>query len=196
MNSVNHINSENADGKTILIETERNLFLQLARTAVIAAVTGKPQPEIPENDIFHRQGGAFVTLRKKTTGALMGCIGHFTGIDCLGNTIIEMAAAAALHDPRFHSLGKSELDDLRIEISLLSPMEKTEADKVIPGIHGLYIKSGPYSGTLLPQVAKEEGWDRESFLAHTCLKAGLYQDSWKQDSVEIYTYTADVFGER
>jgi uncharacterized protein (TIGR00296 family) len=87
------------------------------------------------------------------------------------------------------------VDGLTIEISILSPMEPARPDEVIPGTHGLYIRKGFRSGTLLPQVAAEENWDRETFLAHTCLKAGLPPNSWKSDDVQLYTYTAEVFGE-
>ncbi len=168
-------------------------LLRLARRAVRAAASGQPLPEEPEGEAFQCRRGAFVTLKKD--GALRGCIGHFTGTGSLGRTIVDMAASAAVSDPRFPPVRPGEVDGLTIDISILSPMEPAGPGDVIPGTHGLFIRLGIRSGTLLPQVAAEEGWDRETFLAHTCLKAGLPPDSWKRDDVEIYTYTAEVFGE-
>ena len=177
----------------MLSETQREAFLDLARRAVSAAASGEPLPDVPEGDAFRGEGGAFVTLKKR--GALRGCIGHFTGTGSLGRTVVDMAASAAVNDPRFPAVSPSEVDDLTIDISILSPMEPASPGDVMPGTHGLYIRKGFRSGTLLPQVAEEEGWDRETFLAHTCLKAGLPPDSWKKDDVQLYTYTAEVFGE-
>jgi AmmeMemoRadiSam system protein A len=177
----------------MLSGAEREALLGLARASVRAAAAGEPLPEVPQEEVFRRNGGAFVTLKIK--GSLRGCIGHFTGTGSLGKTVVDMAAAAAVGDPRFPSVRPGEVDRLTIDISILSPMEPARPDDVIPGTHGLYVKRGYRAGTLLPQVADEEGWDRETFLAHTCLKAGLPPDSWKNDDVQIYTYTAEVFGD-
>ncbi len=106
-----------------------------------------------------------------------------------------MASSAAVKDPRFPKVTSEEVDGLDMEISILSTMILTRTEDVIPGIHGIYIISGFRTGTLLPQVAIEQGWDRETFLSHTCLKAGLSPDCFRQDDVQIYTYTAEVFGE-
>lgn len=159
----------------------------------MAAARGDALPDIPEGEIFEDTAGVFVTLKK--AGNLRGCIGHFTGTGSLGRTIIDMAASAALSDPRFSPVSPEELDQIEISISLLSPMIPSRPEDVVPGTHGIYIRSGYSSGTLLPQVALEEGWDRETFLRHTCLKAGLPPDSWKDDKVRIFTYTAEVFGD-
>jgi len=175
-------------------EDDRRRLLELARASVSAAATGGPLPEVPDEEVFQAQGGAFVTLKRN--GSLRGCIGHFTGTGTIGRTVVDMAAAAATGDPRFPSVRPEEVGRLSIEISLLSPMEPARPEEVVPGEHGLYIRDGFRSGTLLPQVAREEGWDRETFLAHTCLKAGLPPDSWRREGVEIYTYTAEVFGEK
>ena len=174
-------------------EAERKIILDLARKAVLAAASDEPLPEVPDEEILRREGGAFVTINKG--GTLRGCIGHFTGTGSLGKTIIEMAASAAVRDPRFSSVTPEEVSKIKIEVSLLSPMIPSKPEDVIPGTHGLYIKYGFRSGTLLPQVATEHGWDRETFLSNTCLKAGLPPDSWKNDGVHIFTYTAEVFGE-
>ncbi|MCD4775439.1 MAG: AmmeMemoRadiSam system protein A [Candidatus Aegiribacteria sp.] len=175
-------------------EKAREDILDLARSAVAAAASGEALPEVPDEEVFRRDGGAFVTLKKG--GTLRGCIGHFIGTGSLGKTVVEMAASAAVRDPRFSPVKPDEVDDLEIDISLLSPMIPAVPEDVVPGTHGLYIKYGFRSGTLLPQVATETGWDRETFLSHTCLKAGLPPDSWKRDGVQIFTYTAEVFGEK
>ncbi len=174
-------------------EADRNSILDLARRTIAAVASGEELPAVPDGEVFRREGGAFVTI--KMNGALRGCIGHFIGIGSLGKTIIEMAASAAVRDPRFSPVEPEEVNGLEIDISLLSPMIPAEAKDVIPGKHGVYMKYGFRSGTLLPQVATEEGWDRETFLTHTCLKAGLPPDCWKNDEVQIFTYTAEVFCE-
>jgi AmmeMemoRadiSam system protein A len=178
----------------MISENDRNSILDLARRAVEAAASGEALPSVPDEGIFTREGGAFVTL--KQGGALRGCIGHFTGTGSLGKTVVEMAASAAVRDPRFSPVEPGEVEDLEIDISLLSPMVSAAAEDVVPGTHGVYIKYGFSSGTLLPQVATETGWDRETFLSHTCLKAGLPYDCWKRDGVQIFTYTAEVFSEK
>jgi len=174
-------------------EADRNRIIDLARRTILAAASGEKLPEVPDEEVFRRGGGAFVTIKKN--GALRGCIGNFIGTGSLGKTIIEMAASAAIHDPRFSPVESDEVDDLEVDISLLSPMIPAEPEDVVPGEHGVYIKFGFSSGTLLPQVATEAGWDRDTFLTHTCLKAGLPPDCWKRDGVQIFTYTAEVFCE-
>jgi len=174
---------------------ERKLLLQFARASVMAAAEGAAPPEVPTEAPFDMTGGAFVTL-KTDSGALRGCIGHFIGVGSLGETIRAMASSAAVHDPRFRPVIPEEVGGLLIQLSLLSPMCPAKAENVIPGVHGVYVRSGPQSGTLLPQVAEEEGWDRETLLAHTCMKAGLPPDAWRDgDRVSIEIYTAEVFGE-
>ncbi len=107
-----------------------------------------------------------------------------------------MAAAAAFHDPRFRPLGKEELADLEVEISVLSPMRLIKnIDEIRVGTHGLYIVQGPCRGLLLPQVATEYHWDRLTFLAQTCGKAGLPASAWKDPDTKIYIFTAVIFGD-
>ena len=178
----------------MITEEERGSFLELARKTVAAAAQGYPLPPVPDGEAFRRKGGVFVTLKKN--GMLRGCIGHFRGYMSLGETVVKMAAAAAVDDPRFISVSPDEVADLTISISLLSPMTRTDAEDVEVGTHGVYVRSGPYSGTLLPQVAAEEGWDREALLSHTCMKAGLHPDAWRSSGdLELFTYTAEVFSE-
>jgi AmmeMemoRadiSam system protein A len=112
-----------------------------------------------------------------------------------------MADAAATQDPRFfgRQLTPGELGDLEIEISVLSPLQRVEGDPleaVELGRHGIYIRSGGRTGCFLPQVADETGWSKEEFLAHCCAgKAGLSPDAWRAPQTEVFTFTAEVFGQ-
>ena len=110
-------------------------------------------------------------------------------------TVAAMAVAAATRDSRFAPVSARELDSLRIEISVLSPLEPIRPDDVEVGRHGLLLHYGDRRGVLLPQVPAEHGWDREAFLAHTCEKAGVPADTWKRPDVELQGFTATVFGE-
>jgi AmmeMemoRadiSam system protein A len=105
-----------------------------------------------------------------------------------------MAEAAAFQDPRFPPVSSQELDQLDYEISVLTPLRRIkDVEEIQVGIHGIYLKRGGSSGLLLPQVATEWGWDRTTFLEHTCTKAGLPEDAWKDTKTEIYIFSADVF---
>jgi uncharacterized protein (TIGR00296 family) len=91
-------------------------------------------------------------------------------------------------------LQKNEWKNIDIEISVISPMRKIKnIEEIEVGIHGLYIEKGEYSGLLLPQVATEYHWDRETFLEYTCYKAGLAKNAWKLNDTKIYIFSADVF---
>ena len=138
--------------------------------------------------------GAFVTLRKE--GNLRGCIGNIISEKPVSETIFDISIAAAFRDPRFLPLAIDELDKITIEISLLSPLEKVDnTAKIKPGRDGLYVKNGNYSGLLLPQVATEQEWDRETFINQTFVKAGLTPEYRDNENTEIYSFTAEVFGE-
>lgn len=112
----------------------------------------------------------------------------------LNKTVQKMAVQAAFNDPRFKGLSPSELDEIDIEISILTPLKRVDdVEKIQVGKHGLYIRKGHRAGILLPQVATEHGWNRTQFLEYTCRKAGLPSDSWKDEETEIHAFTADVF---
>ena len=180
----------------MLTPEERSELLAVARAAVMAAAIGGQMPAPPSGGAFDSDSGAFVTLKRRSGGGLRGCIGSFTAAGTLGRTVVRMAEAAAVSDPRFSPVRPEEVSGLRVEISVLSPMVRTPPGDVVPGVHGVYVRSGRSGGTLLPQVATEEGWDREQLLSHTCLKAGLPPDTWRKGSADIYTYTAEVFSEK
>jgi len=137
--------------------------------------------------------GAFVTIKKN--GQLRGCIGRFDATEPLYKVVHQMAIAASTQDTRFLPVSKSELKDLDIEISVLSPLKKINSvGDIVLGKHGIYIKKGSQSGTFLPQVATETGWSLVEFLGHCSRdKAGLGWDGWKD--AEIFIYEALVFSE-
>mgnify|MGYP001765558913 CR=1 FL=1 len=140
--------------------------------------------------------GAFVTLTERETGALRGCIGTILPAGPLDETVVRMAVAAAVEDPRFSPVRLEELPDLRVEISALTvPEPVTDLDAIEIGRHGLIVSRGYQKGLLLPQVAPEWGWDRVQFLEHTCLKAGLPKDAWKEPRTRIEWFEAEVWGE-
>ena len=135
--------------------------------------------------------GAFVSLHKH--GHLRGCIGHFGEDYPLHEIVAEMARAAAFEDPRFMPVTRDELNDLDIEISVLTPMRRIQSlDEFELHRHGIYIKKGYRSGTFLPQVADEVNWTKEEFVGHCSQdKAGLGWDGWRD--AELYVYEAIVF---
>jgi uncharacterized protein len=168
--------------------------LDLVRRSLDFHVTtgGMLKPDAPFTGGLAKPCGAFVTIHDNS-GNLRGCIGHMTNDGPLGELLIELAVAAGTRDPRFAPVTRDELGNLRYEISVLSPLKPTAAEDVTPGIHGLYIRKGPHSGVLLPQVATERGWDRETFLQQTCHKAGLPPDAWQDPDTEILTFVAQIF---
>jgi AmmeMemoRadiSam system protein B/AmmeMemoRadiSam system protein A len=176
-----------------LSEEDKKTLHHIAKTVIENMARGKPIPEFKvEAPILKENRGAFVTVNKK--GQLRGCIGYIEGRGPVHKTIEEMAEAAAFRDPRFNPVTEKELPDLEIEISVLTPLKRvTDIHEIEVGKHGIYIKKGWYSGLLLPQVATEYGWDCNTFLEHTCQKAGLPTNAWKDKSTEIYIFSADIF---
>ena len=178
-------------------EAQKEILLKTARDTVEAVITRKPIPE-PESDDpdLNAHCGCFVTL--KNQDRLRGCIGQFTSEVPLIELVVEMAKASATGDPRFFAdpITADELEQLDIEISVLSPLKLTpEPLDLRLGVDGIYIKRGGASGCFLPQVATETGWSKEEFLSYCCAhKAGLPPDAWKDPKTEVYLFTADVFG--
>ncbi len=174
-------------------ETQQRALVDVARNAVRASVTGR-EPGVPPPDDFPEATGAFVTLKRH--GELRGCIGTLECRRPLAEEVARVAVSAALEDPRFAPLRESELADLEVEISVLGPLEPIDPSDpaaIEIGRHGLVVEQGRRRGLLLPQVATEWNMDRETFLAHTCAKAGLPGDAWRQDAT-VYRFAAEVFG--
>ncbi len=178
-----------------LDDKEKKYLLDLAHKTVAYCVAGGEKPECKAiTPVLGEKRGAFVTLKKH--GELRGCIGYIIAVKPLVETVREMAEAAALHDPRFSPVTKSELPDLDYEISVLSPIRPlTDPDEVQVGRDGLIVRRGAYQGLLLPQVPVEFGWDRLTFLAQTCRKAGLPPEAWKQPGTQLEIFSAEVFGD-
>ncbi len=173
---------------------ERAFALETARSAAELFVKSGSKFK-PENSpkSFGEKWGCFVTLTEG--GKLRGCIGYPEPVLPLVEALVE-AAIGACRDPRFPPLDASELPNIRIEVSVLTKPKPIKPEKIKVGGDGLIIKRGFYSGLLLPQVATEYGWDREEFLSHTCVKAGLHSDAWKEKGTEILAFQAEVFGEK
>ena len=181
------------DKNRYLDKDEQTFLLQLAEDVINACVQNKSLP-VPKNipAICKEKRGAFVTIEKH--GQLRGCIGYILPVYPLYETVIEVAQSAALRDPRFNPVNPTELQDLEIEVSVLTVPEKIDDPSIIKvGKHGIIIKRGFYQGLLLPQVATDYGWDRETFLEHTCQKAGLPPNAWKDKNTEISIFSAQVF---
>jgi hypothetical protein len=179
-----------------LTRDDKVFLLKLARSVIEAECRGnKLTIAPPPSPIMREPRGAFVTLKK--AGRLRGCIGYIEAIKPLAATIEEMAKAAAFSDYRFNPMRAEECADIEIEISVLSPLfEVRDPSTVVVGTHGLIVSRGSNRGVLLPQVPAEWGWDRETFLAQTCAKAGLQENAWKEKGTKIEAFTADVFSER
>lgn len=178
-----------------LTDNEKTVLLGIAKNAIAAQIKNQKMPEVKiDSENLKSKRGAFVTLKKQ--GHLRGCIGYIKAYKPLWETVQEMAIAAAFHDPRFPSLKPDEVKQLTFEISVLSPFKRIkDINEIEVGKHGLYMVRGYRSGLLLPQVATEYKWDRETFLQETCYKAGLPLDSWKDKETEIYIFSADYFGD-
>lgn len=175
-----------------LSNEEKEQLKNLARDAIECALFNKERCRLELSDRLKEKAGAFVTLKLK--GELRGCIGYTRAVMPLADVVEKMAIESAFHDPRFCGVQKGEWKDIDIEISVISPMKKIESvDEIVVGVHGLYVEKGGYSGLLLPQVATEYGWDKETFLEYTCYKAGLPKDAWKSGDMKIFVFSAEVF---
>jgi AmmeMemoRadiSam system protein A len=177
-----------------LANDDKELLLRMARKTIEARCAGSllPSPTI-ENAVLRENRGAFVTLTIE--GRLRGCIGHIVGVEELWRAVQSNAQAAAFEDPRFPALRRDELDLVQIEISVLTPLRRVSPADVVVGRDGLLVERGPSRGVLLPQVAIEYGWDRETFLDHACQKAGLARGSWREPETSVSVFSAEVFKE-
>ena len=175
-----------------LSDEDKRMLKEIAFQSIKDSLEGKSMRlQDSSNPILNQKCGAFVSLYKH--GRLRGCIGHFGEDIPLQKIVAKMARAAAFEDPRFPSLRQNELDDLTLEISVLTPMRRIQSlDEFELHRHGIYIRKGYRSGTYLPQVADEVNWTKEEFVGHCSQdKAGLGWDGWRD--AELYVYEAIVF---
>ncbi len=182
-------------------EEEGKILLRLARDAIKSYI--KNSELIINNEIkerFNEKRGCFVTI--KENNELRGCIGIPYPIYPLYQAVINSAISAAFDDPRFFPLKEEEIDKIKIELTILTPPKLLEVDskeeylnKIKIGKHGLIVKKGFNSGLLLPQVATEYNMNVKEFLEHTCLKAGLNKDAWKDKNTEVYVFEGQIFSE-
>jgi len=179
-----------------LSDAEKRTLLELARRAVVAEVGGDPAPVAPREGVLAQRRGCFVTLTNR--GRLRGCTGTFAPRGPLAWAIVAMAQSA-VHDPRFerNPVTRNELDDLVVEVSILSELQPTDQPlNLRVGEHGIYIVRGRRSGCFLPEVATDQGWDAAEFLSCCCTeKAGLPADAWREPGTTVYLFTSEKFGE-
>lgn len=208
----------------ITVNTKKYLLHQARRAIYSALQCEFPEKTFQYSpQEVEMQVGAFVTLHKRVAnhnlrhlsdakterhttakkhinspekkGELRGCIGRLTGDEALVNTVIKMAKSAAFHDPRFSPVTKEELDNIHLEITVLSPMLPVNPQDVEVGKDGLFTEFMGRHGVLLPQVPVEYGWNRTEFLNHLCLKAGLPADTWENYKISLYKFHGIIFGE-
>ncbi|NIO48820.1 MAG: AmmeMemoRadiSam system protein B [Candidatus Aminicenantes bacterium] len=183
--------SKNLNPNFSLSLEEKTELLRLARSAINQFIREKKIINYStENLNFLAKKGAFVTLKRK--GYLRGCIGFIEPVAPLYQTVIHTSVYAACRDQRFPPVSAEELDDLEIEISVLSPLKKIHDPSLVRvGKHGLVISKGNKKGLLLPQVPVENNWSRETFLKQACMKAGLPPNTWKSGA-DIYIFEAII----
>ena len=159
------------------------------------APTAKDLEAFPFTPALEQKTGVFVSIHK--LGELRGCIGYVTGETTIRDSVIENTMNASSEDPRFPSVQISELDVVDLEISVMTPLiEVRDIETIQVGRDGLVVERGFHRGLLLPQVAKEWGWDKYEFLEQTCRKAGLPADAYQKKDTRIFCFQAQVFGEK
>ncbi len=174
------------------------VLLRLARDAIRRQLERRGPPEIDEpSSPLADSRGVFVTLHR--AGTLRGCLGRVEPSTPLWIGVRDMAVAAATRDKRFDSVRLAEVDDLHLEISVLSPLVKLPDPEAAPqsievGRHGIYLRREDRTGLLLPQVAVEHGWKAEQFLDRTCAKAGLPEGAWRE-GVEVFVFSCQIFAQ-
>ena len=175
--------------------------VSFAREVIEEYVKNKTVPEIELPGVFNEKHGAFVTIHTYPEYELRGCIGVPLPVMSLKEAIVE-GATSATRDPRFPPLSPDELDNIVVEVTVLTEPELIRVDKprdylseIEIGRDGLIVEQGFFKGLLLPQVPVEQGWDKEEFLSHTCMKAGLMPDAWFDKNTKIYRFSGQVFTE-
>lgn len=178
-------------------------LVRLARNAIETRLREgrRIEPSAPERLMQPR--GVFVTLnRVEGPHRLRGCIGYPYPERPLAEAVVDAAISAALHDPRFKPVSLEEMDEIVVEVSVLTPPERIVVERpedypshIVIGRDGLIVSRGGFRGLLLPQVPVEWGWDAEEFLTQCCLKAWLPPDAWLLPDTEVYKFQAEIFAE-
>ena len=181
--------------------SEGELAVRIAREAVESEALKKDSGGLEMPDSFRAKRGVFVTLNTHPEGELRGCIGYPEPVYSLGVALVR-AAQGACHDPRFPPLSGEELHQVVVEVTILTIPEELVVDNKMDlpqnievGKDGLIVERGPFRGLLLPQVPVEWQWDEETFLCHTCMKAGLNPDCWLDRQTRIYRFQGEIFAE-
>jgi AmmeMemoRadiSam system protein A len=178
----------------VISPDDQRRLIDLAHRALEARVRHAGLPEIDGTLAADVRSGAFVSIFHD--GELRGCLGRLNSQLPIARLVAQLAQAVADSDPRFDRVTPQELGGIGFEISVLTREREIQSvDDIELGMHGLIVEHGPSRGLLLPQVPVEHGWDRDTFLDHTCLKAGLAADSWRRGA-RIFVFEAQVFGER
>ena len=185
----------------MLNREEGKKAVTFARTIIEKYVkdTGTPTLDYPR--IFDENQGVFVTLHTYPERDLRGCIGIPLPVMQLKEAIVE-SAQSATRDPRFPPLEETELDHIIIEVTILTKpalmtvkQPREYLTQIEIGRDGLIVEQGFYKGLLLPQVPVEQGWGKEEFLSHTCMKAGLLPDAWFEKTTKIFKFSGQIFTE-
>jgi len=182
-------------------DTEGNELVKMARKAVSELLKNNSKINDSEfNSKYDFSSGVFVTLNKQNS--LRGCIGYPLPVKNLSEGLIEAAIAAATQDSRFTSVNIDELDLIVFEVTVLTPPIEIKVDdpmeylsSIKVGRDGLIVENAYTSGLLLPQVPTEYGWNAEEFLCHTCEKAGLVKDAWKDKTTKVSRFEGVIFKE-
>jgi AmmeMemoRadiSam system protein A len=184
------------DSAVPLSGEDKERLLRVAREAIETyLIEGKLGRFAADSDALLEPRPVFVTLRRRKDGKLRGCRGECHARSSIFEAVARMAVASATDDTRFPPVTLEELPEIHIEISALTPMSPIRPEDVVVGRHGLWIVRGFYSGLLLPQVAVRFGWDREQFLENTCVKAGLPEDAWESEDVQLLGFETDTWEE-
>jgi len=183
---------------------EGRYLVGLARKTITDYLMTDEMLKVPKDcsENIKVKAGVFVTLHTYPNGDLRGCIGFPEPVMPLCDAIIKAAISAATRDPRFRSVTSEELEDINVEITVLTPpklidVEKTHdyPSKIEIGRDGLIVENGMFRGLLLPQVPVEQGWDKKEFLSGTCMKAGMMSDCWRDAKTKIYKFEGKIFSE-
>jgi len=186
------------NNQNIFSESDMRYMLKLARQTMEARLSKRALPEASEcPDALKKNASCFVTLHTKS-GGLRGCIGNMEAFEPLAENIVHNAVASAFRDPRFIPVESlDELAELELEISVLTSPENIKSyNDFIVGEHGVIMFCSGRSAVFLPQVAPEQGWDRETTLTHLSMKAGLPADAWKSPQATFKVFRAIVFSEK